>query len=250
VKQLDRILLPILTCLVVLVAVLFPQRISRWRDEAVLNRPHTEELKTENELPTQSLTIQERMLLLAQYNEGADMTALVQELEWDSETVDQVWKAMEGLCKDGILPPEVLPEALAAFPLRRCYLRSPEEIRGASFLVVEGYSKKKALNLSLALDEETGLVLRLEADSPFLKKFDAEPLAIGSLFLARLGLENVCESDSPEAALLTLPDADCYYSVIKDGSFLHIIPWTVVNVSTDASASVDGGESWAAAAKK
>ncbi|WP_298029822.1 hypothetical protein [uncultured Dysosmobacter sp.] len=207
-KRLDRILLPILTCLVVLVALLFPQRLSQWRDEAVLNSPHTEELKTENELPTQALTIQERMLLVAQYNEGADMTALVQELEWDSETENLVWKELEGLCKDGILPPEVLPEDLTAFPLQRCYLRSPEEIRGASFLVVEGYSKKNALNLSLALDEETGAALWLEADSPFLRKFDADSLAIGSIFLARLGLENVCENYSPQAAQLTLPGAD------------------------------------------
>lgn len=243
-KRLDRWLLPILTCLVVLVAVLLPQRLSRWRDEAVLNGPHTEELKTENELPTQSLPLEERMMLMARYDEDMDaMTAMVQELEQDGGMEALMRTELERLCESGILPWETLPEDLSPFLSRRLYLRAPEEIWGASFLVMEGYSKEDDVSLSLALDEETGYALRLELYSPALRKFVGEPVNIGTVFLDRLGVESECAGYGRYDASFDLLEANCRYAVLlEDRTALRIIPFPGdrVGFATDANVAAIG----------
>lgn len=226
-KGLDRWLLPILTCLVVLVAILLPQRLSRWRDEAVLGGPHTEELKTENELPTQALALEERIALLGRYNGAPEaMTVLTQELDRGSGAETLMWAELERLCESGVLEWELLPERFPSLQSWRLYLRAPEAICGAGFLVMDGYSEEDGVYLSLALDEETGYALELELSSPAARKFAGEPVNIGIVFLDRLGVENECAGYGKYSASFDLPGADCRYDVsLEDRSMLRIIPF-------------------------
>lgn len=241
-KRLDRWLLPVLTCLVVLVAILLPQRLSQWRDQAALNGLHTEELKTENELPTQSLTLEERILLLARYDEDMDsMTAMVQELEQSGEVAGMMRKELERLCESGVLPPEVLPADLSSFESRRLYLRAPEEIWGSSFLLMEGYDKAEDIYFSLVLDEETGYALRLELATPALQQFSDEPVNIGITFLDRLGVENMCIGYGGYDATFDLPGADCRYTIwLENHAMLQITPAPkgIADFATDASSNM------------
>lgn len=224
-RRLDRWLLPILTCLVVLVAILLPQRLSRWRDEAVLNGPHTEELKTENELPTQSLALEERILLLAQYNDTPEaMTVIVQELELQGEAEELIQAELERLYAGGILDSEAMPESLAPFWGNRVYLRAPEEIWGASFLTMEGYLKEDGTYLSLVVDEESGTALWLEVFTPGIKKWVGEPVEVGRFFLDRMGVENICTGYGMYDATFDLPGADCHYE-ISSADALTVIPY-------------------------
>lgn len=243
-RRLDKYLLPILTCLVVLVAILFPRRLSQWRDEAVLNGLHTEELKTENDLPTQPLSLEERMLLLAMYADGLEenLTVIAQEQEWDEETDALLRTELERLSANGVLPTGPLVESVSGFSAQRLYLRSPEEIRGASFLTIDVHSKAEKLWLTIILDEETGFALALEASGLAVEKFDAVPSDIGILFLDRLGLEYTLDGYAEYDAGFTLTGTDCGYIVIKGRDDLHISPWTFCGTE-NASAAVDSGDS-------
>jgi len=245
-RRLDHYLLPVLTCLVVLVAILFPQRLSQWRDEAVLNRLHTEKLRTENDLPTQPLSLEERMLLLAVYTEGLDpdMTVIFQEREWDEETEALMRTELERLSENGVLPTGPLAESVSGFSAQRCYLRASEEIRGAAFLTIDIYSKAEDLWLCLILDEETGYALTLEVSGPAMEKFDAVPADIGILFLDRLGLEYTLDGYAEYDAGFTLTGTDCGYIVIKGRDDLRISLWTFYG--SENAAVMDSGDGGAA----
>ncbi len=251
-RRLDRYLLPILTCLVVLVAILFPQRLSQWRDAAVLDGPHTEELKTENDLPTQPLSLEDRMLLLAMYIEGldADLTVIFQEREWDEETETLLRTELERLSDNGVLPAGPRAESLSGFSAQRLYLRSPEEIRGAAFLTLDVYSKAQNLWLYLALDEETGCALALDASGLPIKRFAAEPVDIGIRFLDRFGLEYICDGYAESDAFFQLTGTDCGYMVVKGQDDLRISPWTFYGTENESSAAVDSVDDGAAAHSK
>lgn len=225
-RRIDQWLLPILTCLVVLAALLLPQRISRWRDEAALDGPHTEELKTENDLPTQSLTLEERILLLAQYNDAPDsMTAIVQELELSGEVEELMHAELEQLCAGGILDSEAIPESFAPFWGHRIYLRAPDKIWGASFLTMEGYLKEDGTSLSLVLDEASGIALRLEVFTPAIQKWVGEPVDVGLFFLDRMGVASTCTGYGMYDAAFDLPGADCHYEICRANA-LTVIPYT------------------------
>jgi len=242
-RRLDRYLLPILTCLVVLVAILFPQRLSRWRDEAELNGPHTEELKTENDLPTQPLSLEERILLLAvftEYGESPDMTVILQEQGWNDETEALMRAELERLRENGVLP--LMPEGLLGFSVQRCWLRAAEEIRGAAFLIMNVRSKAEGVWLSMILDEETGYALTLEASGSAVKLCDAEPVDTGILFLDRLGLEYACDGYAENDAGFTLTGTECSYIVVKDQGYLRVSPWTPYG-SESISVAIDRGGS-------
>lgn len=230
--------LPILTCAVMLAAVILPQRISLWRDLALLDTPHTEELQAENDLPTRPLSLLEQMSLVSLcdiYPES--LTVVAQELIPDSETVAMIWTELDRLCDDGILAPEVLPADLSDFLCQRLYLRLPGSISGASFLLMEGYSKQEGLYFSLLLNED-GYTLRLELTHPAMEKYAGTPLDIGAAFFDRLGIEHSCVGYSPYEAVFATPDPTLRYLVSQDTDLLHIIPIPEGEISGSTDANV------------
>lgn len=243
-SKVKRWFLPILTCAVMLASVILPQRLSLWRDETLLNAPHTEELQAENELPTRPLSLPEQMALVSLFDaDSGSLTSVTQELGQDSQAETMVRAELERLCSNGILAPELLPEDLSNFFSYRVYLRMPGTISGASFLVMEGYSKRENIYFSLLLNEEDGYALRLELSHPAIKKFLGEPLDIGTAFLDRLGVEHSCIGYGPYDAAFAAPDSAIQYTVSLEGDLLRIVPWPEgeTGVSTDASASASMG---------
>ena len=243
-RRLDKFLLPLLTCLVVLGAILFPQQLSQWRDRAVWNGPHTEELKTENDLPTQPLSLAERMLLLARYSDDTDkyteITVIFQEQESDDEAAALLRAELERLSRLGVLPTGPLMAELSGFHAQRCYLRSPEEIRGASFWTIDAYSKAEDLWLYLILDEETGYALQLDMVGPVLDDFDPKADRVGALFLEGLRLEYWLEGSEEYIARFALPETDCRCVVRKGWDYLRISPEQPAEPVTPIEAPVDG----------
>lgn len=218
-------LLPILTCAVMLAAVILPQRLSLWRDEALLNTPHTEELQAENELPTRPLSLPEQMALVSLFDaDSVSLTSVTQDLGQDSQVEAMVRTELERLCDNGILAPDLLPQDLSNFFSYRVYLRMPGAISGASFLVMEGYAKQEGIYLSLLMNEEDGYALRLELSHPAIQKFIGEPLDIGTAFLDRLGVENSRIGHSRYEAVFTTPDSTLEYIVSREGDLLRIVP--------------------------
>ncbi len=216
-------LLPVLTCVVMLSAVILPQQLSRWRDKALLDTPHTEALHGENELPTRPLSLPEQMSLIAQFHMNNEaLTSVIQELGQDRETAAMVRTELERLCDSGVLPPEMLLEDLSAFSSKRLYLRMPGTLTGASFLVMEGYSKQEEFYLSLVLSETDGYALWLELDHPAMRKFAGQPVDIGRAFLDRLGVENSCTGYGQYDAVFTAPDGGFQYAVYRDSTLLLI----------------------------
>lgn len=238
-------LLPVLTCAVMLAAVILPQQLSRWRDQALLNTPHTEALHGENELPTRPLSLPEQMSLIALFNiDNEALTSVIQELGQDSGAAATVRTELERLCDSGVLPPEVPLEDLSPLSCRRLYLRMPGTLTGASFLVMEGYSKQKEFYLSLVLSETDGYALWLELDHPAMKKFAGQPVDIGRAFLDRLGVENSCTGYGRYDASFATPDGGLQYTVYRDGTLLFIQAFS----GEETAASPIHGSSNAAAA--
>lgn len=243
-SKVKRWFLPILTCAVMLASVILPQRLSLWRDETLLNAPHTEELQAENELPTRPLSLPEQMALVSLFDaDSGALTSVTQELGQDSQAETMVRTELERLCSNGILAPELLPEDLSNFFGYRVYLRMPGTISGASFLVMEGYSKRENIYFSLLLNEEDGYALRLELSHPAIKNFIGEPLDIGTAFLDRLGVENTCVGYGPYDAVFTTPDAALQYGVFLEYDLLRIVPLpeSETGGATDASVSASMG---------
>lgn len=222
-RSFNRWILPVLTGLVVLSAVLLPPRLSRIRDGRLLNQVHSEALTAENGLTALPPALEERMLLLARWQEdGTGLAVANQPLESPDALEELVRAELQSLTSQGALSPELLPESPSSFNSWRMVLQDVETGAGASFLVADRYEKEQTF--WLILDEESGRLLRMDIREPQMKAVQPDPAALGGAFLGRLGTDCTLLGAGPHEALFQITGTDLQYLSIVDGFFLSVRP--------------------------
>ena len=221
-KKWKNWLLPIFTCLVVLCAVLLPQRLSELRDRALLGAVHTEEL-TDDRLPVRPLSLTERLeLLFLLQSEPESFTVVTQDLSAKMTPEEmpalqtQVWEELKSLVEAGVLSEAMLPEDLSILSGERTSVRLSEDLRGATVLHLKVVDKRKGPDLSIILDADTGHAIALRVFFPISEPLAATATDIGNAFMDRLGIENQVHTPGVDHAVVVLPEANVLYDIDLD----------------------------------
>ena len=221
-KKWKNWLLPIFTCLVVLCAVLLPQRLSELRDRALLGAVHTEEL-TDDRLPVRPMSLTERLeLLFLLQSEPESFTVVTKDLSAKMTPEEmpalqtQVWEELKGLVEAGVLSEEMLPEDLSRLSGERTSVRLSEDLRGATVLQLGVVDRWKGPDLSIVLDADTSHAIALQVFSPISEPLSATATDIGKAFMDRLGIENQVQTPGVDHAVVLLPEANVLYDIDLD----------------------------------
>ena len=192
-KRLKKWGLPLLTGIVVLAAVLLPERISELRDRQILNTAHTEPI-AQADLNACAPTLPEKLELLGRairYPE-LDIYSATQPL---ADVDQQAWsraekfflQGAEYLAAWGVLPEEFDRTALSfQGGSRAAYLRSADGL-SVSILYLQGRTGNQD-DLWMAVDEETGLPVWIDGTLRSVK-ISLDTVEVGRAFWNGLGLE-------------------------------------------------------------
>ena len=213
-----------LTCLVVLAAVLLPQKISRTRDAQLLGQVHAEELTVEGGLPSRSASLEARLTLLGMWSRDESAAAyLIQELLRNAESLQEdgassleavLSPAANGLAETGILPEGFPLEDMTLKGGERILLRSQSSGLSASYLnlwCVLGDDSGGYLNI--LLDEDTAAVCGLHMAWPGAFQYQPSPVEVGDAFFRVLGVKAELLGGGKWEALFLLPDCALQYMV-------------------------------------
>lgn len=250
-KKWKNWLLPIFTCLFVLCAALFPQRLSELRDRSLLDTVHTEKV-TDSRLPVRQLSLEERMELLSLLQSKPEsFTVVTQELSPKTAPEEmpalqtQVWEELKSLMDAGVISEEMLPEDLSTLSGERTSVRLTEDLRGAAFLKLGVTDKLKGTDLSIILDAETGHTIALQVFSPISGHLSVTAADIGKAFMDRLGIENQVQTSDTDYAVVLLPETNLLYDIdleYTDGEggycFLTIQPENTQSSAAENSAEI------------
>lgn len=213
-------LFPILTCLTVAALALLPVRLSALRDGQLIGTVHAEPLSGDSNFPFKPPELPGRIWLLSQYQVFPDRVVLMEQLlEKDSEdwrnAVRMANAELDALYGAGILPFQI-KEPYLNYTVTRLYLRNPEDLSSAGFLLMGASVKETGSYVDLVLDIETGKALAVDLSSKTHYPFDALALELGKAVLDRLGLEYVPEEDHNAAASFRLPECGSEFWVINE----------------------------------
>jgi hypothetical protein len=236
-NYIKRWLLPILTALVVLGAVLLPQKLSLLRDQALLGGIHREPLTADAlSASTSPLTLEERMELFCRWrNDQGESSAISWALDNQSTPEEMpaleelVEKERDSLEETGVLSQNALPQDLTGLSGSRVSVRLAEDLRSATFLELEVTEPETGAHWSLVLDEETGSLIELAAFFPQEGVY-AVAADLGAGFFDRLGMGYQIETAERdyaefllwgemvyEVALIYTDDGYCYLNVEPTG---------------------------------
>lgn len=250
-------LAPVLTGLTVVALALLPLRLSMLQDQTLAGRVHTEPLAEDSNFPAKPPELARRLQLLAQQRELSEsLTIIGQDLEGGAlaENAELARVELTKLIEAGVLPEELDPSEAELFA-GKLYLRDQRDLSSAAFVNLGGYSKASGEYRSLVLDAETGLLVDLELDSPWIWKEPPDAAEAGAAFLDRLGVEYqlVERNRSSLWACFRLSGAPVLYYVTISRTTLHMGPWldwealelsqdqsAVLGFPTDASMSMSG----------
>ena len=216
---------PILTSLVVLALALLPQRLSALRDKTLTGAIHTEELPSDSNFPAKPPELARRLQLLAQYVDFPDTLTIIGQDPSDSVLAENTERAQEELT--ALTEAKVLPEnsdfdSIELFA-SKVYLRDQSDLSSAGFVNLSGYDQSPREYPSLVLDDETGLLVKLEII--WTRKDSLDPAAMGEAFLDRLGLEyQLTGCSNSSAACFRLLKVPVLYWVTADRYTLRIEP--------------------------
>lgn len=279
-KNLKKWLLPALTLLVVLGAVLLPPWAAQVKDAQLLGRVHTEEMA--GSLSFQAASLTDRLGLLARWSAGGEVASLTQELADDEielhtqqpvapgpapsggQTSDdmedlvymlleaRVRAALDRLAPEGTFLRDVLPQGLEGVTAQRLLLWEPSGGLAASFLQVqwEPAQTGRAWSLSLTLDEENDLILSLTLKNPHMAGLQAGwgvsgvelPYLVGEHYFSYLGVDSEVRIVSDgESAVYALPESGALYLVQITEDTLTICPDDGCGWGTFSGSSTDSG---------
>lgn len=235
-RRLKTGLVLLLTGLTVAAAALAPQQLSALRDRQLSGAVHTETLDGDNNFSVWFPTLTERIGLLADFEAGSDgISSAYQQLMGDSlrEAEQTALDQLAALEEDGILPPGTVPEQLSSSYGELLLLWTPENLGGASFYRLSLEDTGRSWNVSLALDAESGTIIRMELGWPLLRKYLDDPWELGVQFLEHQGLEFSAYSVGDWAATFVLYDSDDFYQVAREGIYLYILPVSLPEGKTE-----------------
>lgn len=212
--------LPIVTAVIVLLAICLPERISALRDRSLFAAAHVEDFDSALGMAESTMTLGQRLneLISIYYGETTD-TYLRTEDTFTVEEKEALEKLffgqMQALFDTGTLP---LPGGLSTAQME-CYDRQRVSVwdsvtlESASFVHLFYYDKVQGGNVDMVLDEASGLPVMLTIVHPLMEELfagdDGQMLAeIGERFVQALGL-------SPQETKYLADDA---YVILQNGS--------------------------------
>lgn len=224
-KQFKRVLLPLLTAVIVLGAVLLPGQISNWKDQSLLKRVHRENFSANLDFPSDSLSMGERMKLYARFlqdqdNEGVVVTTQRMMTEELDEVEEVVRQEIKEYAENGYLDENTYQEIIALTLSSeekkygdRYFLQDEETRKFARVVVLEAISTTSDLHLWMHIDEETGRILSFAWTLPNLQ-MQRSIREFGEFFLSRLGVPYECtfENENPNYVEMTLPEQNLLYN--------------------------------------
>lgn len=233
-------LFPLLTCLTVAALALLPVRLSALRDSQLTGTVHAEPLSEDSNFPFKPPELPGRIWLLSQYKVFPDRVVLMeQSLEKDSED----WRNAAGMANAelyalygaGVLPLQIV-EPYLDYSVTRLYLRNPEDLSSAGFLMMGANAKETGFYVDLVLDIETGKALAVDLSAKKGYPFDAPALELGKAVLDRLGLGYVPGEDHGAAASFRLPECGSEFWMLNESgrwlNFSFELDWSAVDAET------------------
>lgn len=233
-------LFPILTCLTVAALALLPPRLSTLRDAQLTGAVHAEPLSEDSNFPFKPPELPERIRLFSQYRISPDRVVLMeQRLEKESEdwrnAVGMAGAELDALYGAGILPFQI-EEPYPDPSVVRLYLRDPEDLSSAGFLLMSASAKETGFYLDLVLDIETGKALAVDLSANKDCSFDAPALELGKAVLDRLGLEYIPGEDHNAAASFRLPECGSEFWMLNESGrwldFSFQSDWSAADAQT------------------
>lgn len=243
-KIIRALVLPVITVLIVIFATFLPQYLSDLQDQRLEGQVHTERLTTENNIPTHSTNLIQRLELLFYWKETYDIMSAMNDID-DDALYDQicatVLEELNSFVDAGLLPQDLLPKEFGAgTDINRLYLQRQQE--RAEYYMLETYSKTDDSRLMVVLDRESGHILWLELDSSAMEYYfkGLIPSKIGSFLLHRLpGLESSLLTDEMFFSVFKIQGASFQYCVSIDNMSLRLYP-ALFYPETDTGAEISG----------
>lgn len=229
-KQIKRAILPVLTIVIVLGAVVMPGQLSRWKDQALMNRVHREDWITNMKLPDYSLLMEERLKLYLRNQDGANgLAVMMQTLLEDEldEAEEMMRRELKAYAENGFLEEKVYEEIVRSILPRgeqrygsRLFLQDEKTRATTRVIICEEVSKYSDLHLWVNMDEESGRILAFELTIP-KTEWQQKTREFAEFFMSRLGVPYECSWESKDgyAVEMTVPGQDLTYHFDFGGHF-------------------------------
>lgn len=229
-KQIKRAILPVLTVVIVLGAVVLPGQLSKWKDQALMNRVHQEESITNMKLPNYTLSMEERLKLFVRNQDSPDGIAVMTQTLLEDELNDaeeMMRRELNVYVENGFLEENVYEEIIQSTLPRgeqrygsRLFLQDEQTRATTRVIICEEVSKYSDLHLWVNMDEETGRILAFEFTIP-ATQLQQKTRAFAEFFMSRLGVPYECswESEGGYAVEMTIPGQNVTYHFDFGGNF-------------------------------
>ena len=160
-KILKRRLLPLLTCLIAVAAILLPPHISQAKDAQLMDGVHAETL-AEDRLCLQESTLSQRIKLLYLWMTNGKISALTQpvsEDEMNTDILPAAETALDGLFQKVTTIADAIPFMPEITSGSRLFLRTASGLSASMILLQGGQWGHAEFTTEVVIDEQTGRVL-------------------------------------------------------------------------------------------
>lgn len=229
-KQFKRAILPVLTIVIVLGAIVLPGQLSRWKDQALMNRVHREDCTTDMKLPNYALSMEERLKLFMRNQDGANGLAVMSQALLEDEldaSEEMMLRELKTYVENGFLEEKVYEEIERIISNRgeqrygsRLFLQDEKTRTTTRVIICEEVSRYSEFHLWVNMDEETGRILAFEFTVP-KTAWQEKSREFAEFFMSRLGVSYECSWVSKDgyAVEMTIPGQNLTYHFDFGGHF-------------------------------
>lgn len=220
----------LLTCLVVLAAILLPRGLSQLQDQRLFSQVQAETLPQDSALQPQTLELPERIVLISQQDVAGAQVQTIFEESQDTHQIEQTLQAVfASLADAGILAEPFQPDSFYEVASEKFYLCPAGSFTGAGFEQI--YFTSDPYTGRIILDQQSEKVVALElqylfsaAKNPALLQSAPSVTEIGENFAAYLGISMEPLEATDSFADFVATDSDVRYLIAADADYLQILP--------------------------
>lgn len=246
--------LPLLTIILILLAIVLPERISALRDRRLFAAAHVEAFDKEQGVASSAMTLEQRLRAVTELSFGGAADVYVR--YGDTFSQEEI-RQLDGMFQDSI---QKLMDS-AAFPClqkldvlnmecygrERAFVWDSATMGNASFVQLHYYDEKLEAGVYLALDEESGLPISLTVFFPHMESLFAKEESRMLLerlraFTQPLGFPVENSVSSGDDAYLILQGAEgdlCFHASQKyEVLNIELVPVGIMELDYDAQSSV------------
>lgn len=231
--------LPVVTMLIVLTAIVLPERLSALGDRKLFGAAHVEPFDSAQGIAAPAMTLEQRLRSFIALNFGEPTDIYVRYEETFSE---EEIKIMDGMFRDciqnlvdsGDFPwlYELTGSGLEYYDMQRGYIWDGVTMENACFVQANSYNDKLSAGINLIIDEESGAPLSMTVVSPSLESlFDGEKgselVKLATSFIKPLGftvLDSIYYYEDDVFVVLQCEEGDLYYHASQKYDVLTIEP--------------------------